>query len=133
MRWFAVLSPLLLVACSSGYQIPQSHVEAPHASIGVAEQQGVASVPDASARLSRAKQELDTANRLASRTGRTDRRAADLMYLRADADARVASAIAQSETSVADTQRIDREAQQIQTQVRNCTQAGGQAPGAGQK
>lgn len=48
------------------------------------------------------------------------------MYLRADADARVASALAQNSSTVADTQRIQREAQQVMNEVRNCAPAGQQ-------
>jgi hypothetical protein len=118
MRWYAALSPLLLIACSSGYQIPQSHVQAPYTSIGAAEQQGVASVLGASERLDRAKQELNTANRMAT----TDnKRGADLMYLRADTDARVASALAQNSATSAETQRIQQEATRVQAEVRRCT------------
>lgn len=127
MRWFAALSPLVLVACgSTAHQIPQSHVEAPVASIGAAEQQGVAGVPDANRRLDRAKQELATAKRAASQG---DTRKADLLYLRADADARMAMAIAQDLGAVADTQRIDRQAQEVQNEVRSCAQASGTSQG----
>jgi hypothetical protein len=125
MRWLFALPPVLLLACSSGYKIPQSHVNAPHASIGAAEQQGAATSPDASSRLNLAKSELHAADRLV-KDGQ--KRSADLMYLRADADARLAAAIAQGETAVSDTQRIQREARDLEAQVRQCAQQGGGQP-----
>ncbi len=115
MRWSVALLPALLATACSSYKIPQSHVQAPQASIGAAEQQGAASVPDASARLNVAKRELSAAKQL-DKQG--DKRSADLMYLRSDADARLASAMAQDSTATADTQRIMQEAQQVQMQIR---------------
>jgi hypothetical protein len=124
MRWFVALSPLVLLACSRGYSIPQNHVNAPHASIGAAEKQGAANVPDALERLDLARTELRAADRMA-KDGQ--KRSADLMYLRADADARVAGAIAQGQTAVSDTRQIDRQAREVDAQVRQCApQDGGQ-------
>jgi|GEM_PF-1715734 len=120
MRWWSVaLAPLLIAAACSGYEVPSSHVRAARSSIGVAERQGVSSVPAAANRLAVAERELATAHRLSERG---DKRSADLMYLRADADARLATSMAQNVRATAETQQILRQAQQIQGQLRSMMQ-----------
>lgn len=126
MRWWSVaLAPVLLAAACSTYKVPTSHVAAARSSIGVAEQQGVSRVPAAANRLALARSELLAAHRLAQRG---DRRSADLMFLRADADARLAASMAQNVHTTAETQRILQEVQQIQSQLRSTLQQPTQEP-----
>ncbi len=114
MKWPVAL--LVLAACGgSSYRIPQSHVEAPRQSIAAAQQQGGLD-PRSADRLELAKYELMTANRLAHEG---DGRRADLMYLRADTDARIAAASAQGQKASAETARIQSDAMRIQQQVRD--------------
>jgi hypothetical protein len=110
MRWILALAPLAM-GCAS-YNIPQSHVQAPPASIAWAEQAGAASVPGASERLSLAKQELASANKMAHHG---DKRRADLMYLRADADAQLALATAQDHTVASEAAQLDQQIKQLQS------------------
>ncbi len=106
MKWILALAPLA-IGCG-GYDIPQSHVQAASASITSAEQAGATQVPGAAERLMLAKHELGIANRMA-KDGKN--RSADLMYLRADADARLALLTAQDHSVASEAQQLD---QQIQ-------------------
>lgn len=126
MRWWSVaLAPVLLAAACSGYKVPNSHVQAARSSIGMAERQGVSSVPAAANRLAIAESELLAAHRL-SQSG--DKRSADLMYLRADVDARLAASMAQNVHATAETQHILQEAQQIELQLRSTMQQSSMRP-----
>lgn len=123
MRLSVALLPLLLVGCGAAtYAIPKSHIDAPYASIGAAEQNGAGQVPAAANRLAYARHELAQANALLkSGSGRE----ADLMYLRADADARTAAALARVGMATAETKRIRDDAQRMQSQVEDlCRTAG---------
>jgi hypothetical protein len=102
------LIPLVLAMSCGGYTIPAQHIQAPQASIQRAEQMPVTNSTEAASRLALAKQELAEAKRLQAAG---EDRHADLMYLRADADARVAM-------STAHEQSLSAEAQHIQEHVR---------------
>jgi hypothetical protein len=121
MRLSVALLPLLLVGCAtSTYAIPKSHIVAPYASIGAAEQAGVAQVPGPATRLEYARRELMQANALLKQG---EGRQADLMYLRADADARTATALARAEMATAETKRMRDDAQQAGRQVEDLCRA----------
>jgi hypothetical protein len=109
MKWILALAPLA-IGCG-GYQIPTSHVQAAPSSIAMAETVGAENVPGAAERLSLAKQELATAQRMSKH----DKRAADLMYLRADADAQLALTTAQDHAVYSEAQQLDQQIRQIQS------------------
>jgi hypothetical protein len=111
MRWILALAPLAM-GCASSYNIPTSHVQAPPQSIAWAQQAGAASVPGAAERLNLAKHELASANNMAHKG---DKRRADLMYLRADADAQLALATAQDHTVSSEAQQLDQQIKQLQS------------------
>ncbi len=69
-------------------------------------------VPGAAERLSLAKRELASANHMAQHG---DKRRADLMYLRADADAQLALATTQDHTVVSEAQQLDEQIKQLQS------------------
>jgi hypothetical protein len=110
MKWILLLAPLA-IGCGSGYQIPASHVQAAPSSIAMAEQLGASNVPGAAERLNLARQELASANKMAHKG---DKRGADLMYLRADADAQLASTTAQDHGVVSEAQQLDQQIKQLQ-------------------
>jgi hypothetical protein len=103
---------LLLAGCAgSTYAIPKSHIDAAYGSLGAAERFGVA---ETQGRLDQANRELAQANDLLAR-GHT--RQADLMYLRADTDARIVVAQAARIRATAETRRLRGQAQRVQSQV----------------
>jgi hypothetical protein len=110
MKWILALAPLA-IGCG-GYNIPTSHVQAAPASISSAEQAGAGSTPGASERLVLAKHELATANHMAKHG---DKRGADLMYLRADADAQLALVTAQDHAVYSEAQQLDQQIKQLQS------------------
>jgi hypothetical protein len=114
------LIPLVLAMGCSSYTIPTQHISAPHATIQKAEQMPVTNSQEATDRLALAKRELDAARTLQAKG---QDRHADLMYLRADADARVAM-------STAEEQGIAAEAANIQQQVRELRSPPPQQPSA---
>jgi hypothetical protein len=109
MKWILALAPLA-IGCGSSYQIPASHVQAAPQSIAAAEQVGAGTTPGAADRLTLAKHELANAQRMAKHG---DKRGADLMYLRADADAQVAMLTAQNHSVVSESQQLDQQIQQL--------------------
>jgi hypothetical protein len=111
MKWILALAPLA-IGCGSGYQIPASHVQAAPQSIAAAETVGASTTPGAAERLTLAKHELAAAQRMAHHG---DARGADLMYLRADADARVAMLTAQNHSVVSESQQLDQQIQQLRS------------------
>ena len=102
MRWVLAIVPIA-IGCG-GYTIPQETVNAPRVAIASAEGSGAERTPTAARRLELARGELATANKLAKQ-GKTRR--ADLVYQRAEADARVAQAVALDSTVSAQARAID--------------------------
>jgi hypothetical protein len=118
----ALLLPLLAGCAGSGYMIPKSHIDSAYQAVGAAQQR----VTGPSDRLDRAKSELSEADRLL-RHGNA--RKADLMYLNADADARIASAQAIQASAAADAQRLHGQVQEVQGQTAGlCGPGAAQAP-----
>ena len=114
MRRFVAL-PLLAIgaAACSHYEIPASHVTAPSTSIQNAQAAGAHTTnPESAARLQMAKDELAAARQL-DRSGK--KRSADLMYLRADTDARIASSGAYERAVTDEARSIQEQIHAIQT------------------
>ena len=106
-RSLELILVVLAMGCSE-YTIPAQHISAPHASIQRADRMPVTNSREATDRLALAKRELDAAQALQANG---QNRHADLMYLRADADARLAM-------STSEEQGITAEALKVQNQVR---------------
>ena len=102
------LIPIVLAMGCSEYTIPAQHISASQQSIQRANQTSVTNDSEAAIQLSTAKRELAEARTLQAAG---ENRHADLMYLRADADARLAMSTARQ-------RGISAEAQQVREQVR---------------
>ncbi len=117
-RMLALIPLALFLGCSE-YVIPAEHVSAGNTSVQKADQADFSHSPDAASRLALAKEELATARKLQA-TG--DGRGADLMYLRADADARLAMATAQQQSIAFEAQQVRDQARQLRTATQAASQ-----------
>ncbi len=113
MRPIMALLPIVVLAGCSHYTIPPQHVAGAQNAVATADQVGASNSPDGASRLAQAKEELAMAQRL---DAKGEKRHADLMYLRAEADARVSVAAAKQDN-------LSSEAQRIQEQIRVLRQA----------
>jgi hypothetical protein len=113
MKRMLELIPIVLAVGCSEYTIPPQHISAPQVSIQRAEMMPVTNDMEAVNRLALAKRELAQAQSLQA-AGQN--RHADLMYLRADTDARLAM-------STATERGITAEAQQVHERVRELRSA----------
>lgn len=115
MSRMLALIPLALILGCSEYTIPPEHISAGNTSVQKADQADFSHSSDAASRLALAKEELATARKLQA-TG--DGRGADLMYLRADADARLAMSTAQQQSLVDEARQVQDQARQLRAASR---------------